>query len=102
MLELALLILTPMFALLLSIVELSMPIFKKSYVPKEKRRFSVRAFATALHIQTTYNGTVLRFINRCYPSGSAEQCHGAFSLGPRAWPRFTREVLLAGIARSPM
>jgi Flp pilus assembly protein TadG len=53
MLELAL-ILTPMFALLLSIVELSMPIFKKSTFQAAVRE-GVRYGIT---YQTTYNGTV--------------------------------------------
>jgi Flp pilus assembly protein TadG len=52
MLELAL-ILTPMFALLLSIVELSMPIFKKSTFQAAVRE-GVRYGIT---YQTTYNGT---------------------------------------------
>src|SRR6202040_431688 len=52
MLELAL-ILTPMFALLLSIVELSMPIFKKSTF-QDAVREGVRYGIT---YQTTYNGT---------------------------------------------
>ena len=51
MLELAL-ILTPMFALLLSIVELSMPIFKKSTF-QDAVREGVRYGIT---YQTTYNG----------------------------------------------
>ena len=52
MLELAL-ILTPMFALLLSIVELSMPIFKKSTF-QDAVREGVRYGIT---YQTTYGGT---------------------------------------------
>jgi Flp pilus assembly protein TadG len=52
MLELAL-ILTPMFALLLSIVELSLPIFKKSTF-QDAVREGVRYGIT---YQTTYNGT---------------------------------------------
>jgi len=52
MLELAL-ILTPMFALLLSIVELSLPIFKKSTFQAAVRE-GVRYGIT---YQTTYNGT---------------------------------------------
>jgi Flp pilus assembly protein TadG len=52
MLELAL-ILTPMFALLLAIVELSLPIFKKSTF-QDAVREGVRYGIT---YQTTYNGT---------------------------------------------
>jgi Flp pilus assembly protein TadG len=53
MLELAL-ILTPMFALLLGIVELSLPIFKKSTM-QDAVREGVRYGIT---YQTTYNGTL--------------------------------------------
>ena len=52
MLELAL-ILTPMFALMLSIVELSMPIFKKSTFEAAVRE----GCRYGITYQTTYNGT---------------------------------------------